>query len=285
MTKNYIRPGDENIKGKEFITRLQNTNKLYLHEENEFRSKKYKIVYSVSDVRDLIKDTVCSIKTLRKYVYKEDIIIFYTPPRSKRNYEKLNKLGTVIKEDNLTDEIELHRRTGRYGDKFHTLYVDSPNVIFLDSDTFIRSNLSSHLSEDFEFSGRVAPNYYKMDLNIWNTMFAERGKTPIPMINTGFMIFHNYTHNKIADEVIDYMHSDLPRPDHQTNQKDQYALSLAVSNKKIKWMDNSVHAFMWRNEYKGEVLHGSIPTVGTDLKRLYNRMKLRLEKNLLSSFP
>lgn len=265
------------------MTRLQNKNKLNMLEENKFLGKKYKIVYSVSDVRDLIKDTICSVKTLRKYVDREDIIIFYTPPRSKKNYMKLDKLGTVIKEDNLTDEIKLHRRTGRYGDKFHTLYVDSPDVIFLDSDTLVRSNLSKHLSEDFEFSGRVAPNYYKMDIDIWNNMFIERGKTPIPMINTGFMIFHNYTHNKIADEVVDYMCSDLPRPDPKTNQKDQYALSLAVSDKKIKWMDNNVHAFMWRNEYKGEVLHGSIPTVGTDLKRFYNRMKLRIEKILLSN--
>lgn len=246
-----------------------------------FKSEEYKIVYSVSDVRDLIRDTICSVNTLRKYVSKEDTIIFYTPPRSKWNYKRLSKLGTVIKVDNLTDEIELQKGAGRYGDKFHAFYVDSPNMIFLDSDTIIRGDLSSHLGENYEFSGRIAPNFWNLDVEVWNKMFTDLGKKPIPMINTGYMVFQNYTHNKIADEVIDYMYSDLPRPDRYSNQKDQYALSLAVSDKDIYWMDNSMHSFLWRNEFKGMVLHGSVPKMGSDVNILYNRMKMRVQRYFL----
>jgi hypothetical protein len=245
------------------------------------KSKEYKIIYSVSDVRDLIKDTICSIKTLNKYIDKEDIIIFYTPPRSMRGYDRLSKLGTVIKEDNLTDEISLRKGLGRYGDKFHALFVDSPNVIFLDSDTIINGDISRHLEGDYEVSGRIAPNFNNLNMNVWNLMFFELGKTPIPMINTGYLIFQDHTHNKIADKVVEYMYADLPRPDPNSNQKDQYALSLAVSDKKIKWMNQTIHSFIWKNEFKGDVVHGSVPRIGSDLKILYNRMKLRTKKILI----
>ncbi len=86
---------------------------------------------------------------------------------------------------------------------------------------------------------------------------------------------------KIVDEVIDYMYSELPRPDRHSNQKDQYALSLAVSDKDIHWMDNSMHSFLWINEFKGKVLHGSVPKMGSDVKILYNRMKMRMQRYFL----
>jgi len=243
-----------------------------------------KIIYSVSDVRDLIRDTINSIMSLRRYFEKEDIIIYYTPPRSKKNYAKLSKLGTVIKERNITDEFRIIKGYGRFGEKFHALFVDSPNIIFLDSDTIINKDLFQLLWGSFDFSGRIAPSFLDININDWNKMFIERGKTPIPMINTGFMIFKNHTHNIIADEVLEYMSSDLTNPFPISNLKDQYALSLAVTGKKIRWMDNTIHAFLWKNELDGYVVHGSIPCISSDLKGLLKKMRMRINKYVTSLF-
>ncbi len=235
-----------------------------------------KLVYSVSDVRKLVAETIRSLKTARKFFDKDDIIIFYTSPRSESNIGKLSKLGKVLKANNLTEEFTIKKGHGRYGEKFQALYVDCPNIIVLDSDTIIRRDLSVLLEGDYEFSGRIAPGFLNMDIEAWNRMFLQRGKVPIPMINTGFMIFKNYTHNKIADEVMHYMNSDLPNPHPSSYFKDQYAISLAVSGRKIKCMDKTVHAFLWNNEVEGYVVHGSKLAITSDLSRIRKKMSLWL---------
>jgi len=243
-----------------------------------------KLVYSVSDVRNLVEETIRSVKTARKYFNKNDIIIFYTPPRSESNYIKLTKLGTVLKEKNLTENFKINKGHGRFGEKFQALFLDVPNIIVLDSDTIIRKDLSELINDNYEFSGRIAPGFLDMDIEIWNSMFVEREKIPIPMLNTGFMIFRDYFHNKIADEVLGYMDSNLPSPHPKSYFKDQYAISLAVSGSKIKWMNRAVHSFLWNSEFGGYVLHGSKLEITSDLGNIKNKMTLWLDNNVSSLF-
>lgn len=80
--------------------------------------KQLKIVYSVSDVRKLVAETIRSLKTARKFFDKDDIIIFYTSPRSESNFDRLSKFGTVLKVKTLTEEFKIRKRYGRYGEKF-----------------------------------------------------------------------------------------------------------------------------------------------------------------------
>lgn len=155
--------------------------------------------------------------------------------------------------------------------------MDCPNIIFLDSDTIIKRDLSELLEGEYEFSGRIAPGFLDIDIDAWNQMFLERGKIPVPMINTGFMIFKNHTHNRIADEDLYYMNSDLPHPHPVRYYKDQYAISLAVSGRKIKCMDKTIHAFLWNNEVDGYVIHGSKLAITSDLSCIKKKMNLWLE--------
>jgi len=43
----------------------------------------YTVVYTVSDVADLVSDVLRSIKSLGRFISKENISVFYTPPRTK----------------------------------------------------------------------------------------------------------------------------------------------------------------------------------------------------------
>lgn len=238
----------------------------------------FKWCYSVSDVRDLVNETIISARSLLKFVDNENIIIFYTPPRTLKNFKRLNKVGKVISKKNITEMIKVQKGLGRYGEKFHALFYPCEKMIFIDSDTLITREFEKTLQGDFEFSGRIAPNFFNLNQQTWAEMFKRREKPIIPMINTGYMIFKKHLHNRIADEVLKYMNGPMLKPDLASNQKDQYALTLAVADKKIKWMTAREHSFIFQNEFKGEVLHGSIPRIGSDIKLIYKRNRMRLTR-------
>jgi len=75
-----------------------------------------KIVYTLSDQRDLVPLTIKSIKSLLRFTNKEKIIVFYTPPRSDRNLAKLLRLAVVNQVQNITTPflVKQHGSPGRY---------------------------------------------------------------------------------------------------------------------------------------------------------------------------
>lgn len=251
----------------------------------------FKVVYSVSDDSDLVTQTLDSIKTVRKFVSKDDIIIFYTPPRSKRNYEKLSKIATVKNVPNITKLFIFDKKRGprRYGEKVHLCEVDFPNVVFLDGDTMVKKDLSPLLGGDFDFSARFGRRSNReFDKNVWEQMFEVIGKQPIPMYNSGFMVFQNYCHKKIGKYWLRYINEkNLPNPHPALNFKEQYslALALAIVDAKIKPMTAKQHAFVWDGEKDTDtyVVHGRPATFYTKLRswlREYARILLR--KNALA---
>ncbi len=46
-------------------------------------------------------------------------------------------------------------------------------------------------------------------MEVWREMFFSRGAEPIPMPNTGFMIFRNWCHRDRAEEIIDRIEYEL----------------------------------------------------------------------------
>lgn len=155
-----------------------------------------KYVYSISDNAALIPNVIHSIKSPRRYVDKEDIVVFFTPPRSKISCARLSKLAVVKEVDNVTKPFIFakHHGYGRYGEKIHLCDVPSSIIVFLDADTIVKKDLLPLLKGDFDFSARKHFPTAKsaagwIDWRKWLEIFMNFRKTPIPMPNAGFMIF------------------------------------------------------------------------------------------------
>lgn len=221
---------------------------------------KYAVVYTLSDVGDMIRYCLKSLRTLSRFVHKENIIVFYTPPRNRQSLKKLSKLATVIEADNITKPFIFQERRGpgRYGEKVHLCEVDRNNVIFLDCDTEVKRDLTVLLEWECDFAGR-AGSMVDFDMGVWFRMFKDRGKEPVSMFNTGFMVFRNGAHKRIRDEWISYLDDDLPQAHPRSYQKDQYSLALALSGLNLRLMNREEHAFRWLDEEHVDtiVLHGT----------------------------
>jgi len=113
-------------------------------------------VYTVSDRAFLVSEACRSIKSLRKYVDRNGVTVFLTPPRSASARARLSELAIVKEVDNLTKPFVFKKERGlaRYGEKVHLCDVNSPNVIFLDADIIVKKDLTPLLNGDFDFSAR-----------------------------------------------------------------------------------------------------------------------------------
>jgi hypothetical protein len=220
-------------------------------------------VYSVSDAGSMIPNVIRSIKSLSKYVDKKEIIVFFTPPTSKLSRAKLLRLAVVKETRNISKPFVFVHRSSRYGEKCHLCDVQSSTVVFLDADVVVKKDLSPLLIGDFDFSARKHfPTKQSekgwIDQRLWFNIFRDAKSDPIPMPNAGFMIFKNYCHQKIREQWLRYVNDDkLPNACLRNNPKEQTALAIALSGKRIRWLTANEHAYCWLNEEKTDtyVLH------------------------------
>jgi hypothetical protein len=215
-------------------------------------------VYTLSDKSDLVKLALKSIKSLLKFTSKENVIIFYTPPRSKKNLLKLEKLSTVKQVSNLTDPFFVKDHdAGRYGEKLHLCSVDAQNVVFLDCDTKVKRDLTCLLDEDYDFAARKEPHQATGYDKLRRKVFEKFGKKVISIPNTGFMIFKNRLHQRIAKDWKRFLVDEFGVYE-LGDAVEQVSLSLCLSDKKIKWLSPEFCPFTWRWESEKEafVVHG-----------------------------
>ncbi|OGS41411.1 MAG: hypothetical protein A3K77_06690 [Euryarchaeota archaeon RBG_13_31_8] len=221
----------------------------------------FMVVYSACDKGNMIEELVSSLRSMGRFVKRDNIVVFYTPPSSEYNYKILNNYALIKKVNNVTPKFIYYetRPPARFGEIIgHLDEISSPNVFILDCDTIIKKNINELLDGDFDVAYRVATGWEKIDKQKWEGLFKEHHKTPISVPNKGFMAFKNNTHKKIMKEYMDYMNMDLPILSPYEYQKDQYALALAISGFKIKIWDKNIHAYKWLNEDNVDtyVLHG-----------------------------
>ena len=78
--------------------------------------------------------------------------------------------------------------------------------------------------------------------------------------------------------MAEFINEDIPRVHPQTYTEEQYALVLALDGYKIKQMDESQHAFAWKNETEVDtyVLHGYQRTLKL---RIMGKLKQKLGQN------
>ena len=167
-----------------------------------------KYVYSVSDIYNLVPNAISSIRSLRRFVEKENILVFFTPPRTELSAALLSRLAIVKKVGNISKPFEFIKGTGarRFGEKCHLCDVDFSTVVFLDDDVIVRKDLAPLIKGDFDFSARQHyPTKSRLaegiDSEKWLHLFKEKEVTAMP--NAGFMIFKNYTRMKIKND--DYL--------------------------------------------------------------------------------
>ena len=169
----------------------------------------------------------------------------------------LSRLAVVKEVDNISKPFEFVEGSGarRFGEKCCLCNVSSSTVVFLDADVIVRKDLTHLLEGDFDFSARKHFPTRKstigcIDEGKWSEIFRSMSKEPIPMPNAGLMIFKNFCHHSIKEEWLRHVNDPyLPnacRSDY--NPKEQTAIALALSGKKIRWLTANEHAYSWLGE-------------------------------------
>lgn len=218
---------------------------------------KFKVVFTLSDAPNLRRDLNWSLPACARFIKKEDIIVFLTPPVTfvKKNQKlrkqwikQLRTMATVKEVPLLTRPFIAFRRRGGgawYGEKAHLCDVKARNVVFLDCDCHMIRDISPLVKGKFDFSARVDRlGMPALDIPLFKKMFKNIGKKYIPMPNAGFLIFKNYCHKKIKDDWTKYVNDpDLPNPHTEQNTKEQYCLAMAVSGYRIRWLKDENYLF------------------------------------------
>lgn len=175
----------------------------------------YKIVYTTSFEPHMISDLTDSILSTREFVDKEDIIVIFTPPIGEKDIiSEISKIASIeIKDRNIGKSFALHPKDPtnpikHYGDKIFLTDIDSPNLLFLDCDTYIYNNPSKLFEGDFDFGGiatdllpeqwQYKSNIQKITRNTFNLYNED-----FHIWDGGSLVFKNNTHKLIKDKWID----------------------------------------------------------------------------------
>jgi hypothetical protein len=222
----------------------------------------YTVVYCVSDKGNMIPLLEKSLKSLSQFIDKERIQVCFTPPH-KDSYPNLEALANLVYRENTTEPFKVNENAqGRYAEKFQFTKVETPKCIYLDHDTIINRDISELLADPYDVAFRAAGTFHRYyDLTKWYHYFILKGKTPIPMPNSGLILFQNYNHQKIEPALYKALiDPDMVEGYSGWQNRDQIALALACSELKIKWLTADEHCYRWRNEvplrHKPYVTHG-----------------------------
>lgn len=166
---------------------------------------------------------------------------------------------------------EVASRTGNYfhGNKSWVCTVDCDRLLFLDADTLVLAPLNrlwSGWSSDFRARPANAGFGPRWKHEVWVRTFRDLHAHPLPMFNTGLLLFQNRAHLRIGQawdaRIADYRQGRLDEPIEIDGYfADQWGLSLAISPERLSWsiLGPSDHCFGWLGEpHAGSiVLHTS----------------------------
>lgn len=207
-------------------------------------------VYTLSSTSGMVSQAVRSIKSITNWVDADNVIVFYTPPRSEKAKQKLSKLGVDLRVvNNISNSFSVSdsRAESHYGEKARVGDVQSDTVVFLDCDTIVLGDITEIVRGDFEFKAR--PGLIDIPENEWRSLFVKYGKPYFPwMPNAGVMVFKNDLHKRIKEDWRQ-MINDRPQIESADYQLvEQFSLALLLGNKKVEKMGPQEHAMIWNDE-------------------------------------
>jgi hypothetical protein len=209
---------------------------------------KLKYVYSVSSTKRLVNEAIRSIRTLLHFTNPEQIIVFYTPPRTTEDKERLIDLNVDVRErPNRTESFSMHNRDiqSHYGDKTYLCQVDATNVIFLDCDTLILDDPLALLKPNCQL--RARPGTYDFSDKAWAELFNRYDRPLHPwMPNTGVLVFQNEYHHSIEKLWLDFL-AKQPRVASDVAHIEQYALALALGDDDTGKLSPYEHVMEWED--------------------------------------
>jgi len=215
----------------------------------------YRVSHTFSDFFIMPRSLFVAAKSERRFLPRNKITAFYTPPRSDEIYESINKLITVKKVPNITDPFS----TGgawhsHYGEKIHASKLNSPNILFMDCDVLVVHNPEPIWDIDFDLA--VAPVTPAMREHMkssdftkrWNKFFESHGKKPRKHFECPIMFFKDNILKEIEDEYITLMAEKI-EPVLPFFDKEQMVIALLMSDKKVEYLTyNEIGDFRFRDK-------------------------------------
>lgn len=207
--------------------------------------KDYSVFYTLSDVRGFPHLLDKSVKSIRRFIAPDSIIIVYTPPVNQKHIEKLRRRGyqVCVKPNPEVD--------WRFAAKNYLCEVETKDLIFLDCDTIIYKDIKELLTENnYSFAARIGKTS-SLGNQIWENTFKKLGLRQLPMFNSGFLIFKNGLHHRIKDDWMKYLKmylsGKLVLPHKDRSMINQHALTLAISQHvpetNIWYLDEAHHNY------------------------------------------
>jgi hypothetical protein len=150
-----------------------------------------------------------------------------------------------------------------YGNKLYLCETSATTLIFLDADTVVLRPLDllwQGLKADFlarPGSTMVLPTW---NHGVWSNLFQNIDRSPIPMFNSGVLVFQNAVHLRLKDSwralLLRFLNFGLPWPYPDGRLFEQWSLAMAIAQVGVPFakLDSKGHAFGWCMESADEAV-------------------------------
>ncbi len=198
--------------------------------------RNYPVVYCLNGFRWLWRYTITSIRGLQKFGWsKDEIHVFYGPPRFQEHIDWLEKNVTVhLVETPLhtpSDHAQRHLHQDRfYGStmKIHAFNMPTDGIFWLDSDSEVFGDFKDMLKLDYDILVAPTPKQW------WFVMKDPSVYAGLPETNylyfPAFWATKNKTHQKLLDYYLFYWKEAFAGniPMYGVNRLELYAFNLSV---------------------------------------------------------
>lgn len=218
------------------------------------------VVYAVNSLSPFTQMMFLSIKTLRLYNKKIYVRIINTG-------EKLH----IPRYCYPCEQVLVNGVFNRFPDDKCLLgLLDDKNIIYLDADTFVYSDIENLLIKHHEkFSARLSWTYQNTDEWIathevkWQKNLEMIGAKKVPVFNSGVLIFRDGAHQTLYESWVQnitrFYQGELLPVYGGERLFEQIALSLSIGqlNTSYSLLSREEHSYAWNNELSEEtvILH------------------------------
>jgi len=196
------------------------------------------LTYTFSDVMKLPDELYWSLKSASRFFTKNEIVVYYTPPRSEETLKRIEHYCTVKLVPNISRTYKWLWMTHRCYEKTWIKLTDDEEVLFLDCDTLVLRNPKELFLKDFEVGVRKMMPYF--DWKNWKKILDNKSLPFVWMPLCAVILFKHYMHKDICEEWLKYKDYEVPLQVHlnprASRRADFYGLAFAIARKRILWL-------------------------------------------------